>query len=161
MRFLRTSPAALALLLGVAATSHAAEPPTRAEYVTQLERICKPRSEATQRAVRGTPADVRSERLRRAAEQGREGEGNLRRHRPPDLQGRAPDRRRRHPRPLVRRAAARDSPRSAAPPTALRAEDVARFQRVWANFIHEGNKANNVVLSFGFDYCNFKPSRFT
>ena len=44
---------------------------------------------------------------------------------------------------------------------ALRAEDVARFQRLWADFIHEGNKANNVVVSFGFDYCNFKPSRFT
>ena len=43
---------------------------------------------------------------------------------------------------------------------ALRADDVARFERVWADFIHEGNKANNVVVSFGFDYCDFKPSRF-
>ena len=43
---------------------------------------------------------------------------------------------------------------------ALRADDVARFQRVWADFIHEGNKANNVVVSFGFNYCYFKPSRF-
>ena len=43
---------------------------------------------------------------------------------------------------------------------ALGADDVPRFQRVWGDFIHEGNKANNVVVSFGFDYCNFKASRF-
>ena len=51
----------------LAATSAAAEAPTRAEYVAQLEQICKPGSEATQRAVRGMRADVRSERLRLAA----------------------------------------------------------------------------------------------
>ena len=63
------------------------------------------------------------------------------------------------PLPLVRRPTSRDRSlgRTAA---ALRADDVARFQRVWADFIHEANKANNVVVSFGFNYCNFKSTRF-
>jgi hypothetical protein len=42
----------------------------------------------------------------------------------------------------------------------LRANDVAGFERVSANFIHEGNRANNAVVSFGFNYCDFKPTRF-
>jgi len=43
---------------------------------------------------------------------------------------------------------------------ALRAEDVPRFQRVSGQFFRQGSKANNVVVSFGFNYCAFKPSRF-
>jgi hypothetical protein len=42
----------------------------------------------------------------------------------------------------------------------LRADDVAGFERVSARFIHEGNRANNAVISFGFNYCSFKPTRF-
>jgi hypothetical protein len=159
MRLLRASLAGLGLLLGLVALSPAAEAPTRSEYVAQLERICKPRSEATQRAVRGTRSDVRSERLRRAAGKVAEAKrifaGTVRSI------------------SKVSRPAAYDSTldrwfaaleretvalgRTAA---ALRAEDIARFQHVWADFIHQGNKANNVVVSFGFNYCNFKPSRF-
>ena len=43
---------------------------------------------------------------------------------------------------------------------ALRAEDIPRFQRVSGRFFQEGSKANNVVVSFGFNYCNFKSSRY-
>jgi hypothetical protein len=150
----------LALLLGVVVTSYAAEPPTRSEYVIRLEQICKPRSETTQRAVRGTPADVRSERFRPAASKVAKAEGIFagtvrlisKVERPSDDAA-----------TLGRWFAALKREQSALGRTAdaLQAEDVPRFQRVWANFIHEGNKANNVVLSFGFNYCNFKPSRFT
>ncbi len=104
---LRAFPAALILLFGVVAISHAAEPPTRTEYVAQLEAICKPGSEATQRAVRGTRSDVRFERLRGAAE-GRKGTADLRRHRSLDLHGGAPRRLRAHPRSLVRGSPAGD-----------------------------------------------------
>ena len=99
--------------------------------------------------------------FRVAGRQVRQGEADLRRHRPADLA------RRRGPRPIA--APSRDgSPpceredaaTSARSPPPCAAEDVARFQRVWADFIHEGNQANNVVVSFGFDYCTFKPSRF-
>jgi hypothetical protein len=160
MRLIRTFPAALALLLGVVAISQAAEPPTRSEYVTRLEQICKPRSEATEQVVRGTSSDVRSERLRRAAEKVAKARGIFagtvrmisKVERPASYDA-----------TLNRWFAALQRETSALGRTAdaLRAEDVARFQRVWADFIHEGNKANNVVLSFGFNYCNFKPSRFT
>jgi hypothetical protein len=131
----------------------------RAEYVTRLERICEPDSKATQRAVRGTRADVRSERFGRAAAKVSKAQrifsGTVR-----SIS--------RVPRPasdkatLARWFAALKSEASALMRTAasLREEDIARFQRVWADFIHEANKANNVVISFGFNYCAFKPSRF-
>jgi hypothetical protein len=157
---LRLVPLPVVLLsLVLAVTVQAAAEVDRAEYVEQLERICKPGSEATQRAVHGTRADVRSERFRRAAAKVAKAQrifsGTI------SAISKVP-----------RPAADRDTlsrwfaalnlevdalGRTAA---ALRTEDLPRFQRVWANFIHEGNKANNVVVSFGFNYCVFKPSRF-
>jgi hypothetical protein len=151
--------AALALLLGTVAVSHATEGLTRTEYVTQLERICKPRSEATQRAVRGTRTDVRAERLQRAAGKVAKARGifagtvrSISAAPRPAADG-----------PTLERwfaALGRETVALGRTAAALRAEDIGRFQRVWADFIHEGNKANNVVVSFGFNYCNFKPSRF-
>ena len=149
---------ALALALPAGASSATPEP-TRAEYVARLEQICKPGSEATQRAVRGFRADIRSERLRAAGAK----LGKAKRifvHTVNSISG--------VPRPdsdrdtLARWFAAlgRETLYLGKTVTALRAEDVARFQRESARFIHEGNKANNVVVSFGFNYCAFKPSRF-
>jgi hypothetical protein len=145
--------------LAPAIPANAAEAPTRPEYVAELERICKPDSMATQRAVRGTRADVRFERFRRAAVKVAKARriftGTVRSisrvPRPPDDSA-----------ALARWFAALKREARALGRTAasLRAEDIARFQRVWADFIHEGNKANNVVVSFGFNYCAFKPSRF-
>jgi hypothetical protein len=143
----------------LAAASSAGAEVTRPEYVAQLEKICKPRSEATRRAVRGTRADVRSERFRQAAvkvaKANRIFGGTVR-----AISGVAPPAADRAT--LARWLAALEREADALGRTAasLRDEDVARFQRVWARFIHEGNKANNVVVSFGFDYCTFKPSRF-
>ena len=131
----------------------------RAEYVAQLEKICKPDSEATQRAVRGTRTDVRRERFRRAAGKVAKAKriftGTVRAISAV-------------PRPAAERAIlarwftalGRESTALARTAAALQAEDIPRFQRVWADFIHEGNKANNVVVSFGFNYCAFKASRF-
>jgi hypothetical protein len=159
MRPTRAAAAALGLLLVIAAVAPAAESPTRPEYVAQLEQICKPGTEATQRAVKGTRADVRAERLRRAAgkvdKARRIFAGTVRsisRVTRPAADEATLDR---WFAALQRETAALS--RTAA---ALRAEDVPRFQRVWADFIHEGNKANIVVVSFGFNYCDFKPSRF-
>jgi hypothetical protein len=149
---------ALCLLAGTLGTAAAAEP-TRTEYVAQLERICKPDSEATQRAVRGTRADVRAEQFRVAATK----VSKAKRIFTQTVSSISTV-----PRPgadsatLARWFAAlgREAVALKRTAAALRAEDVARFQRVWADFIHEGNKANNVVVSFGFNYCTFKPSRF-
>jgi hypothetical protein len=149
---------AFAVLVLAAPVTGAAEP-TRAEYVAQLEGICKPGSESTQRAVRGFRADIRSERLRQAGRR----LAKAQRIFADTVSSIATV-----PRPgadtdtLARwfSALRRENSYLGRTVAALRAEDVARFQRVSADFIHEGNKANNVVVSFGFNYCAFKPSRF-
>jgi hypothetical protein len=148
--------AALALSLPAAAVAAA---PTRPEYVSRLEQICKPGSEATRRAVRGMRADVRAERLRVAAAKFARAEAIFDRTvssiskvpRPPE------DRE-----TLARwfRALAKEEVYLGRMVAVLRADDLARFQRVSADFIHQGNKANIIVVSFGFNYCAFKPSRF-
>src|ERR1700709_547515 len=51
-----------ASLLIVAAAASAAEAPTRDEYVSGLERICKPDAEATQRAMKGARGAIRAAR---------------------------------------------------------------------------------------------------
>lgn len=158
MRFLAAASAALTLAV-LSTVAGAAEAPTRAEYVAQLERICKPGSLETQRAVRGMRADVRAERLRVAARKFARAQR---------IFGRTVDSIARVPRPPEDRetlarwfdALAEEQVYLGRIVTSLRADDVARFQRVSADFIHQGNKANNVVISFGFNYCAFKPSRF-
>jgi len=150
---------ALALTAPSALGAETAETPTRPEYVDRLERICKPGSEATQRAVRGMRADVRAERLRVAAAKFARAKRIFARTvgsiaavpRPADDRD-----------TLARwfKALAKEQVHLGGIVSSLRAEDVARFQRASADFIHQGNKANNIVVSFGFNYCAFKPSRF-
>lgn len=150
---------AILLSLLLAMTVQAAVEVSRPEYVARLEKICKPDSEATRRAVHGTRADVRSERFRRAAAKVTKAErifsGTVRKV--SNVPRPAADRE-----TLSRWFSALKLEVAALGRTAaaLRSEDLPRFQRVWANFIHKGNKANNVVVSFGFEYCAFKPSRF-
>lgn len=161
MRLRLTPVLLLAVLLSLllAVTAQATVEVSRAEYVEQLEKICKPRSEATQRAVHGTRADVRSERFRRAATKVAKAQR---------IFSGTVTAISKVPRPAADRetlsrwfsALKLEVAALGRTAAALRSEDLPRFQRVWANFIHEGNKANNVVVSFGFNYCAFKPSRF-
>jgi hypothetical protein len=151
--------AALFCALAAAPAISAAAEVSRPEYVLQLEQICKPGSEATQRAVRGMRSDVRSERLRLAATKFAKAK-RIFAHTVSAIST--------VPRPGADRATltrwfaalGRETVYLGLTADALRAEDVARFQRVSAEFIHEGNRANNAVVSFGFNYCSFKPSRF-
>jgi len=148
----------LAALVGIGVAS-AAEEPTRVEYVTRLERICKPGSDATERAVRGVRGDVRAERLavagRKFARAERIFAGTVRSIATV-------------PRPAADRATLKrwftalghEKAYLGQMVKVLRADDVAGFERVSARFIHEGNRANNAIVSFGFNYCSFKPSRF-
>jgi hypothetical protein len=164
MRALRRPLAALVLCLCLAPLvpvlpSSAAEAPTRPEYVAQLERICKPGSEATQRAVKGTQGDVRSERLAVAAVKVAKAK-RIFAHTVAAISKVTPPAADRATIARWLTALRRELVGLGRTAAALRADDVARFQRVWADFIHEGNKANNVVVSFGFNYCDFKPSRF-
>jgi hypothetical protein len=150
---------ALLVALGAVSASGAAEAPGRPEYVKRLETICKPGSEATQRAVRGVKAEVRAERLRLAAPKVVRAKSVF--AHTVSLIAKVP----RPPadRPTLARwfATLRGETtalgRTAA---ALRADDVALFERAWSDFVHAGARANNVVVSFGFDYCAFKSTRF-
>ena len=144
------------LLLSVPA---GADSPDRAEYVSSLEKVCKPGVEATQRAVRGLRSDIRAERLSVAAgklsKAARIFDGTVREISPV-------------PRPpldatqlakwfgylrlqedYLARAAA-----------ALHAERIVNYQHNAVRFVHTGNLANDVVIAFGFNYCRFKFSRF-
>lgn len=151
--------AVVALAAPAVLGAETADAPTRSEYVVQLEKICKPKSEATQRAVRGVRGDVRAERLRVAA---------TKFARAKRIFARTISSISVVPRPVGDRrtlarwfgALAKEQVYLGLIVSSLRAEDVARFQRASADFIHHGNKANNIVVSFGFNHCAFRPSRF-
>jgi hypothetical protein len=156
-----TTVAALVLVavsVGAAVASAEGET-TRTEYVAHLEQICKPGSDATERAVHGVRADVRAERLAVAAGKFARAERIFKNTvRSISVVARpAADRA-----TLSRWFAAlgREEVYLGQMVKVLRADDVAGFERVSARFIHEGNRANNAVVSFGFNYCSFKPTRF-
>jgi hypothetical protein len=147
----------LALLAGTIAV--AAEPPTRAEYVTTLEAICKPDAEATQKAMVGARSDLQHERLKVATAKFAKATS---------IFG-----------GTVKKIAAVPRPPTDAPKLTkwfsylnqqeaylrqisadLRAGKSIPAQRLTARFIHSGNLANNVVIAFGFNYCSFKFSRY-
>lgn len=150
--------AVLLLALGAGAAV-GAEAPTRTEYVAQLEGLCKPGSDATARAVRGMRGDVHAERFSVAAEKFARAQR---------IFGKTVSSIATVPRPaadtstLKRWFAAlgKEEVYLGQIVKSLRAEDLARFERVSGDFIHEGNRANNAVVSFGFNYCAFKPARF-
>jgi hypothetical protein len=151
--------AALAALLAGATVASATEGPTRAEYVQQLEAICKPDALATQAAMRGARGDLRAERLPAAtgkfAKATRIFGGTVRKiaavPRPP-----ADEARLAKWFTLLNRQEAYLQQITAQ----LRSGRAIKAQRLTARFIHSGNLANNVVLAFGFDYCSFKFSRY-
>jgi hypothetical protein len=151
---------ALAIALaGVIAATATAEAPTRDEYVARLEGICRPDSEATQGAMRGVRDDVSAGRTRIAgakfANAARIFAGTVRKMKSV-------------PRPVADLERlrkwfvylGRQERYLGEVTTQLDAGKVIRAQRAIARFIHNGNLANNVVLAFGFNYCEFRFSRY-
>ena len=144
----------------VCAVAMAEEPMTRSVYVPRLEKLCKPRAEATRQVMEGVRDDVRSPKripiaarkfARAAAIFGGTVKLLERVPRPPaDVErlrewfvylNRQED--------YLQRIAAQ-----------LRVGRTIKAQRLTARFIHNGNLANNVTLAFGFDWCSFKFSRY-
>jgi hypothetical protein len=153
--------AILALACGAlsATAQGSGEPPSRHEYVAQLEAICKPRVEATQKAMKGVRDDIRAERNGVAAAKFKRGwhlfdgtiESIVAVPRPPaDV-------------PRLKKwfsyLGAQERYLKAIT-SDLRMGHSIQAQRATARFIHNGNLANNVVLAFGFNYCSFRFSRF-
>ncbi|MGA8747039.1 MAG: hypothetical protein WB507_14410 [Solirubrobacterales bacterium] len=146
-----------ALLL--ASLAPAEGPPARAEYVSQLEGICKPHALATQRTMKGVRAEVKAEQLKLAAKKF---------SRATQLFDSTVSEISAVPRPPA------DSAKLAkwfvdlghqesylkAITAQLSAGHTISAQRLTARFIKSGNEANNTVLSFGFNYCSFKFSRY-
>jgi hypothetical protein len=156
----RFAPIAIGVtLLAGTASASAAEAPTRDEYVTQLESVCKPDAEATRRVMKGARADIRAERLTPAAEKFAAATsifgGTVREiavvPRPPADTAKLSK--------WVGYLKAQESylRRITAQ---LQADHAIPAQRLTARFIHNGNLANNTVLAFGFDFCSFKFSRY-
>ena len=146
------------LVLGVGGAL-AAESPTREEYVSQLEEVCKPDAEATQRAMKGARSDIQAERFGVAARKF----SKATRIFGSTVNEIAPA-----PRPSADKKRLgkwfvdlrkQKSYLSQITPQ-LRADHGIKAQRLIARFIHSGNLANNVVLAFGFNYCSFKFSRY-
>ena len=149
----------LAAMLLTTAPVSAAEAPTRDEYVVELEQICKPDQMAIQRAMKGLRADIQAERLQVAAKKFGKASSIF------DSTIREIT--------LVSRPAAdtaklgkwftylnRQVSFMHEITAQLRLGHAIKAQRLTARFIHNGNLANNVVLAFGFNWCNFKFSRY-
>jgi hypothetical protein len=151
--------AVLATMALLAAAAAAAEAPTRSEYVSQLEGVCKPDAEATQRAMSGAKADIEAERLAVAA-------GKF--SKATSIFGGTVARISAVPRPPADAARLgtwfgylKNQETYLKKITAqLKAGHAIPAQRLTARFIHNGNLANNVVIAFGFNYCSFKFSRY-
>jgi hypothetical protein len=156
---LAAAAAAALTLAALWASPASAEAPTRTEYVVRLEAICKPRVEATERVMKGVRADVRAERLGIAAGKFAKGTGifagTVTKMAPVPRPTADKERLKRwfailhEEETWLRRITA-----------ALRERHTIQAQRDTARFIHTGNRANNVVIAFGFDYCSFRFSRF-
>jgi hypothetical protein len=158
----RTAAIALPIFLAAlfaAAFAPAAEAPTRDEYVTTLEKICKPDAAATQEAMKGARSDVRQERFQVAARKFAKAKaifsGTLK-------QIKAVPRPSADTKKLAKWFGYLDRQEDYLRQitAALRAGKGIKAQRLTARFIHNGNLANNVVLSFGFNYCSFKFIRY-
>jgi hypothetical protein len=152
--------AATIVLAGAAAAFAETEVLTRDEYVNRLEGMCKPRAEATQRAMKGVRKDVRyPDRLPVAVRKFQQGAvifgGTIKKiglvPRPPADAERLKEwfvylnRQEQYLQEITDQ---------------LRMSHTIKAQRLTSRFIHNGNLANNVTLAFGFDYCSFKFSRY-
>ncbi len=148
------------VLAGASASLADTEVLSRDEYVNRLEGMCKPRAEATRRAMKGVRTDVRyPDRLPVAVRKFHKGAvifgGTIKKI------GR-----------VSRPAADTDKLRQwfvylnrqeqylQEITDQLRRSHTIKAQRLTSRFIHNGNLANNVTLAFGFDYCSFKFSRY-
>lgn len=149
----------LATVSALSTGAAAAEAPTRDEYVAQLEELCRPDAEATQRAMKGARGDIRAERLAVAA--GKFAKAT-------SIFGSTVNELVGVPRPPADTAKLgkwfgylRKQESYLGDITAkLRADQPIKAQRLISRFIHNGNLANNVVLAFGFNHCSFKFSRY-
>lgn len=158
-RVLRLVAVAVLAALALAVFARADSPTERRAYVDRLETICKPGVKATQSAVKGVKSDVQAERTAvAAAKLGRAAK----------IFGGTVERISAVPRPgsdaaqLAKWFEYLQLQQSylAKAGAALRSERIATYQHSIVRFAHNGNKANDVVIAYGFNYCLFNFRRF-
>jgi hypothetical protein len=143
----------------VASEAPPAEGPSRKEYVSDLEKVCKPGAEATQRAMKGVRDDVKENRIPVAT---------TKFEKATKIFGKTIKTIAREPRPAADVAKLkkwfvylnRQEDYLKEISAQLRVDHKIKAQRLIGRFIHNGNLANNVTLAFGFDFCSFKFSRY-
>lgn len=149
----------IALISSAAAAAEEVPDPSRAEYVARLEGICKPRALATKRAVKGMRADLRAERLAAAAAKFSRA-AHLFAATVSEISPLARPEADRATLALWFRYLAQEESNLNRIVAVLRADQPVAFQHASARFVRSGERADSVVLAFGFNYCYFKLSRF-
>lgn len=160
MRTLKIPALIAAVTLFAAAAAHAAEGPTREEYVAQVEPICERNTLANERILKGVRPKVNNGKLKAAGRQFIRASGRFGASvkeiaavsRPP-----ADDAR------LVKwfgflKTIAKNLRQVG---KALREENRVRAVHERIRVERSSNAANNVSFVFGFRYCRIVPSRFT
>jgi hypothetical protein len=133
--------------------------PNRVEYVSTLEKICRPGSDDTVKAMGNARKDLKDGRVSVAAHKFERASKIYRR----TLKAMSAV-----PRPAAdtQRLKAwfgylnRQQGYLTQIISNLKAGRTIKAQHLIADFIHTGNLANNEVLAFGFNYCSFKPTRY-
>lgn len=150
---------ALALLLPAGAGAEEGVPPTREEYVAQVEPICQANTEANAKILKNAKYRAQHGKMKQAAKQFLHASAAF---------GATVDRIAAVPRPPA------DEPRLLKwfkflrivtknlheVGTALREEDKIRAAHEAIRVQRSGNAANNVGFIFQFHYCRIAPSRF-
>jgi hypothetical protein len=154
----------LSLGLGIAFLSSvslvdAAEAPTRPEYVEQAEPICKQNTISNRNALKGTRDDVRHGRLDQAARKFDKAAREF---------GRTVQRLEALPRPTADEEILTRWFTHLSQETALLKNFAKRLHKHntvdLADYVlelrHHANVTNNIVLTFGFDYCLIQTARY-
>jgi hypothetical protein len=153
--------AVVAALAAFAAASLAfAGETTRAEYVAQVEPICKSNAQANEKILKGVRSEFKAGKLKVAAGQFSRAATALRKTvtqlkavaQPPADQAK-----------LAKWLKDVEEEANLFQKTAkkLKAGDKTGAQAMVIRLTHNATLANNVVLVFEFHYCRFEPSRFT
>lgn len=149
---------AMALLVTVP-VALAAEEPTRDEYVERVEPICKANTEANSRILKGVKGQVQKDKLVPAGKRFIRASSAL---------GKAVAQIDAVPRPVADNAKLtkwigylrKEKTFLQQIGGALKSGDKYRAQKLAVELNKNNNKANNTVISFGFDECRIDSSRF-
>jgi hypothetical protein len=133
---------------------------TRAEYVAQVEPICKANTKANERILKGVEAEVKHNKLKPAATQFSKASTALKKTL---AQLKAV------PQPTADKAkltkwlgyVKTEAELFQSTAKKLKAGDKAGTEKMSLRLHHTAELANDTVLSFNFTYCRFEPSKFS